>query len=108
VTLHMPGLQIPIDVTEGRITQVLEKDGLAVAFTTPGTICTPLRSSGPDISIKAGGVGMATLQILSSKGIVRIDIDGQPVSASSDGILALDFGPRWREVSLHARARQAD
>ena len=40
------------------------KDGFAVAFTTPGTICEPMKSSGGEISIKACGVGKATLRIL--------------------------------------------
>jgi hypothetical protein len=62
-------------------------------------ICTPERSTGPGLIIKAAGVGNQMIRLLSSAGPVQVYLDGKALP-SSDGGLSIDFGPRWREVSL--------
>jgi hypothetical protein len=99
VTLHTSALHTPVNVVEGSLVQVLEKDGLALVFATPGTICSPEKSSGRDVKIKAAGVGKETIRLLSSKAGVQAYLDGREL-LSSDGSVTIDFGPRWKEVSL--------
>jgi hypothetical protein len=103
VTLHTSKLDMPIDVREGCIVQILEKDGFAVAFATPGVICEPEALSGGEFRIRASGVGKAEIRVHVPGGGAGIDIDGRAVHPSADGRFTFDFGERWREVSLRVR-----
>ena len=72
VTLQTPKLRMPLEIAEGSLLQVLEKDDLALAFATPGMICTPERSAGPGLIIKAAGVGNQKIRLLSPAGPVQV------------------------------------
>jgi hypothetical protein len=106
VTLQTPKLSLPLEIAEGSLLQVLEKDDLALAFATPGMICTPAKSSGVEVKIVAAGVGNQKIQLLSSAGPVQAYLDGKALPAF-DGGVSIDFGPRWREVSLRLKVGKA-
>jgi hypothetical protein len=99
ITLHMSKAQMPLEIVEGSLTQVLEREGLALAFSTPGMICTPEKSAGAEVTIKVAGVGRQTTQLWKAGADVQASLDGQALP-SSNGVVAIDFGPRWKEARL--------
>jgi hypothetical protein len=103
VTLQTPKLRMPLEIAEGELLQVLEKDDLALAFATPGIICTPVKPSGAEVKIVAAGVGRQTIQLQHAKGDMQAMLDGQALP-SPEGRITIDFGPRWKEMMLTLKA----
>jgi hypothetical protein len=106
VMLRTRALQIPLDIVEGELKQVLMNDGFALVLATPGTICTPVRTSEGNMRLNTSGVGTQTIQLLSSTDGVQAYLDGQAVIVA-DGKITIDFGSRWRDVTLLVNRRKA-
>ena len=103
VTLHAGDLAIPMKVTEGRLTQVLIKNGAAIVFETPPSIVDDLSVEPSGISFKAGGAGPCRFHVVSGKLLTHCQVAGmkQPLIQMDGGSLhTLDFGERWQELTI--------
>jgi hypothetical protein len=105
VFLETGQLKIPLDVVEGGVKHVLVKEGTALAFTTPGMIVTPLESGSGKLSLKVSGVGETVLNIESSRIIAGISLDDRVIAPPSHGYIIVNFGERWKEMTLEVILR---
>lgn len=100
VVLETDGLKLLLGVIEGALRQVLVRDGIALVFTTPGTIITPQQSVAGNLRLKVAGVGKTMIHIESRRVISRLALDVRARTLPSDGNIVLDFGERWTEKTL--------
>ncbi len=101
VTLHTPAAEIPIHVREGRLTQVLLQDDLALVFETLPAIVDELRCEQNGATFRISGAGVAQVRICTPRKLKSIRVDGQ-TDEQRGGVLSLDFGPTWntRKVAV--------
>ncbi len=100
VVLETDGLKLLLGVAEGNLRQVLVRDGIALVFTTPGTIITPQEPVAGNLRLKVAGVGKTMIHIESRRFITRLGLDVRPKTLPSDGNIVIDFGEHWTEKTL--------
>jgi hypothetical protein len=100
VVLEAGELQVPIEVIEGSLKQVLLRDGVALVFTTPGASVTPQQSGVGSLRMKVAGTGKAVLHLENRRGIARLILGGRAQKLPSDGDIVIEFGEQWKEMSL--------
>lgn len=102
VTLHTPVMDVPLQVQEGRLTQVLLQDDLAVVFETLPVIVNELRCEAQTASFRVGGAGVADVRVCTLRTVERMLVDGQE-HAHCAGALTLNFGSAWATRRVEAR-----
>lgn len=102
VTLHTPMMEISLHVSEGRLTQVLLQNNLAVIFETLPVIVDELRCDETGASFRASGAGAVTIRIFSPRTITSIRVDGRN-QEPRNGTLFLDFGAKWSTRQIEIR-----
>jgi len=103
VVLHAAGFgDIPLSVREGRLTQVLLRGDVAVAFETLPVIVDDLRLDAAGASFRAGGAGRAAVRVFSQRDGAGATVDGRP-AVFQNGALAMDFGETWTTRQVRIR-----
>jgi hypothetical protein len=105
VVLETGILKMPLEITEGSLTQVLIRDDVALSFTTPGTSVTPQESGPGNLLMKVEGFGKAVLHLVSNRDIARLTLDGRARTLPSDGNIPVDMGEEWKGVPLEVQYR---
>jgi hypothetical protein len=94
VTLHKSGLNIPLGIREGRLTQVLIQDKFAVVFETLPAIVDDLQCDSIGVSFKVSAAYIAHISLHSSRSISKVTVDDVEHELCGN-TLTIDFGPDW-------------
>ena len=96
VTLHTPVLDIPLQVIEGALTQIMIRDDVAVVFASPPALVSALTVDPNAISFQAGGTGQSQIRLFSRRGIACAS-ESCSVHVINDNqvVFDIDFGPTW-------------
>jgi len=94
VVLHTSFTDIPLQIREGHLTQVLLQQNIAVVFETLPVIVDELQCDKNDATFRVGGAGRVEVKIYTLRKLKNICVDGRVLEPWTR-TLALDFGAKW-------------
>jgi len=102
IILHNEKFSIPLEIQEGKMTQVLFKEQLAVIFNTPSVIIGNLTVVDGIASFTAGGVDHSSIGVVCLDKIKNITVDGKDITnrRKKSEKLNIDFGAKWEKKNF--------